>query len=402
MTAIVTCGETRASLASVRALGRAHVPVAVGAVKRPTLSMWSRYATSTFLTEDPSMNAAGFAEQLADEARARYAECILYSTDEALWALSRFREHLPEATRRILPPHFSVARALDHEALHSFAESLGILCAPLVRIPEKSEVVDVLALLKHLAFPMLLRPIISWTEREDGTRALNSRVVAQSKEHLAKLLDERASLQNGFLVSAYTSVRALSYFGVADRGQVLVEGFQERLNEFEAYNEVATLAITINPVPSIRRAAENLLAALSWQGPFKLEFIKDQRGNYRLITLIGRLWGSLQLAIAAKVNIPLICYHLASGSLSKKLLYNAKPNVRMRWLLGDVAAKISNPRQIFTGFSSVKSVFDSLIHSYKISNHYDVFDVDDPMPFIFELQNKTWKRAFGERDLKQP
>lgn len=403
MTAIITCGETRQSLSAVRALGRAQIPVAVGAVKRPTLAMWSRFATSTFLTEDPTVNAQSFANQIAEELQARYASCALVGTDDALWALSRFRELLPIAARRILPPHYSVVRSLDHEALHYFAESLGIACAPLIRVPDHSSVGEVLALIKGLAFPLLIRPIVPWLEREDGTRRLNNRIVVHSKEHLFKLIEERSSASNGFLVSAYTTERALSYFGVADRGQVLVEGFQERLNEGEPYNEVATLAVTIHPVPSIRKSSQDLLAALQWQGPFKLEYIKDSRGNYRLISLIGRLWGSLQLAVRANVNIPLICYRMAQGTITKDLLHNAQPNIRLRWLVGDVSAKLSNPKLVLTNMKDwglqfrPRSIIRAMLGHEKVTTFFDVLDVDDPMPFIFELQNKAWKKALIER-----
>jgi predicted ATP-grasp superfamily ATP-dependent carboligase len=402
MTAIVTCGETKQSLSATRALGRAHIPVAVGAKMRPNLSMWSRYASSTFLLEDASVNAHAFAQSLADEMRARYATCALISSDDALWALSRFRELLPIAARRLLPPHYSVVRSLDHEALHHFAKSLSISCADLIRVPEHASVGEVLALVKPLTFPLLLRPIIPWIEREDGTRRLNHRVVVRSQEHLLELL-KGDLLQNGFLVSAYTTMRAISYFGVADKGRVLAEGFQERLNELEPYNEVATLAITINPIPSVRNNAQKLLDALRWQGPFKVEFIKDKHGGYRLISLIGRLWGSLELSMKAGINIPLICYRLAEGTITKDILTNAHPNVRMRWLMGDAAAKITNPKQVLANIKHWAGHFEpsmwrSLLGRRTIINYYDVFDLDDPMPFLFELQNKTWKRAFGDKN----
>lgn len=112
MTAIITCGETRQSLSAVRALGRVHIPI------------------------DEDIYPHKFAEQIADELRARYATCALVSSDNALWALSRFRELLPIAARKILPPHYSVVHSLDHGALHHFAESLNIPCAELVRVPE--------------------------------------------------------------------------------------------------------------------------------------------------------------------------------------------------------------------------------------------------------------------------
>jgi predicted ATP-grasp superfamily ATP-dependent carboligase len=388
-------------LSAVRALGRAGVPVAVSASRRPTLAMWSRFASSTFLTNDPKLSAQAFAEQLAEELRARYAACALVGSDEDFWAMSRFRDLLPISARKILPPHISVVRSLDHEALHDFAESLGVPCAPLVRLPENATRDEILGLLHGMSYPQLFRPIIPWIEREDGTRRVNKRFVVKSEVHLLTIIEEQADLiKNGVLVSAYQTKRALSYFGVCDKGQVLVEGFQERLNEQEPYNEVATLAVTIEPIAVIRRHAQNLLQALQWQGPFKVEFIKDQRGNYRLISLIGRLWGSLQLAISAGVNIPLICYRLAEGTLTRDLLGNAEARVRMRWLVGDAASKIFNAGHVvkniwavsnnLAGFSKLKA----WLGQPKTTTCYDVFDIEDPMPFLFELQHKTWRRAF--------
>lgn len=397
MTAIVTCGETRQSLAAVRALGRAQIPVAVSASKRPSLAMWSRFASSTFLTEDPYASAQVFATQIAEELVARYATCVLIGCDDAYWAVSRFREVLPIAARRILPPHYSVVRALDHEALHYFAESLGISCAPLVRLPEQAPASEVLALIKGLSFPMLLRPIIPWLEREDDTRRINQRVVVHNKEELLSKLDEPPA--QSFLVNAYATKRSFSYFGVADRGEVIVEGFQERLNEAEPFSEISTLSQTVTPIVSIRRSSQLLLDALQWQGPFKVEFMRDHRGHYHLIALIGRMWGSLQLAIRANVNIPLICYRMAQGTLTKSILHNAEPHVRLRWLVGDVLAKVNNP--MHTMFSAKnwrpKHLWDHFMNREKVASHFDVIDTDDPMPFLFELQNQAWKKAFIEK-----
>lgn len=401
MTAIITCGETRQSLSAVRCLGRSGIPAAVSAVQRPALAMWSRFASSTFLTHDPSHNAQAFAVQMAEELRGRYAMCALVGTDDALWALSRFRELLPISARRLLPPHYSVVRSLDHEALHHFAHSLGIPCAPLVRVSEHSSADDIFKALSGLSFPQLFRPIVPWNEREDGSRRKNLRFVVNSKTHLKEMLKKNPELfENGFLASAYQSMRALSYFGVCERGEVLVEGFQERLSELEPYNEVATLAVTIDAIPSIRKYAALLLGASQWQGPFKVEFIKDQRGNYRLVSLIGRLWGSLQLSVAAGLNIPLISYRLAEGTLTKDLLKNARPHMRMRWLMGDAMAKIWRLGHLVPALWQLGSNLSPVRYfkgsKQKITSCYDVLDMEDPMPFLYEIQHKTWRRAFGQ------
>lgn len=402
MTAIVACGETRQSLSAVRSLGRVGIPIAVCALKRPALSMWSRYASSTFLTSNPAHGAKAYAEQVAYELRGRYAKCALVSSDDAFWALSRYRELLPISARRLLPPHYSVVRALDHEALHHFAHSINVPCASLIRISPDTSEEKISSELEALVFPQLIRPVIPWNERENGILHDNPPFVAYSKNHLRDILKKKKELiDNGFLASAYQSKRAISYIGVSDKGEVLVEGFQERLFELEPSNEVATLALTIEPIAAIRKYAQELLAASQWQGPFKVEFIKDQRGNYRLVSLLGRLWGSMQLSVAAGLNIPLISYRIAEGTLTKDLLKNARPHVRMRWLLGDVMAKmirISTLRPNLWGLNKLISPLSWFSHAQKtpISTCYDVFDMEDPMPFLYEIQHKTWRRALRD------
>lgn len=399
MTAIITCAETRQSLSATRALGRSGVAVAVSARKRPSLAMWSRFASSTFLTEDPKVNPEGYVEHLADELRGRYATCVLSSRDNAWWAMSRFREYLPIVARRILPPHYSVVRALDHEALYHFAESLGIACAKLIPITKEAIEAN---MWPSFSYPVRIRPSIALAEHDEAP-INNPRLVASSKNHLLRLIDLHPWLKNGFLLSDYTAVRSLAYFGVAQKGQILVEGFQERLNEFAPHNEISTLTQTIQPILSVRKSSQTLLSALQWQGPFKVDFIKDARGSYRLVSLVGRLWGSLELAVRSGVNIPLISYRLAQGTLTKDLLKNAAPNIQVRWLMGDVMAKLARPTKlIFSMGGMLKTLGQRFTKkdAPHITSYYDVFDLDDPMPFLYELQNRTWKRAVSDSSLE--
>lgn len=392
MTAIITSAETRQSLCAVRALGRAKVPVAVCAKKRPALAMWSRFASSTFLTEDEK-DPKSFVEDLVDELRARYASVILTSRDSTWWALSHFRDLLPQSAQRILPPHYSVVRSLNHEALYHFAESLGIACVKLLPIgPDAIEAKNF-----PFSYPVRIRPRIALNEGDD-LAPHNPRLVASSLPALLSLIDSHAWLKNGFLVSDYEAVRAISYFGVAEKGQVLVEGFQERLNEAAPLNEVSTLTETIEPIVAIKRSAVKLLSALQWQGPFKVDFIKDSGKSYRLVSLIGRLWGSLELSVKAGVNIPLITYQQSLGEISESLLQNARPRVRLRWLLGDVMSKVAHPRHmLMQAKESVQNFSPKSLFNWnkRVTEYYDVLDLDDPMPFLFEIQNKTWKRAMG-------
>jgi hypothetical protein len=73
----------------------------------------------------------------------------------------------------------------------------------------------------------------------------------------------------------------------------------------------------------------------------------------------------------------------------------------MRWLIGDAMAMLWRRKKIA---SSLWELGRSVAHNpfaknsgkkQKVLNCFDVLDWEDPMPFLYELQHKTWRRAFG-------
>ena len=100
MTALVTCGHTRAALAAARSLGRAGLAVAVGAQQRPALAMWSRYSTSTLLLPAPQLSPESFADTISKEVAGRCIQTVFPGTDDALWAMSKWRHAFPDSVLR--------------------------------------------------------------------------------------------------------------------------------------------------------------------------------------------------------------------------------------------------------------------------------------------------------------
>ena len=79
-----------------------------------------------------------------------------------------------------------------------------------------------------------------------------------------------------------------------------------------------------------------LLQALRWNGVAMVEFKVDARdGVPKLMEVNGRFWGSLQLAVDAGINFPLLLYRLACGE-EVPAQFDYKAGVKSRWLLGDL------------------------------------------------------------------
>ncbi len=397
MTALVTCGHTRAGLAAVRALGRGRCAVAVAGPSRPALAMWSRYATSTLLVPDAGSEARRFADVVADEAAGRRCALVLTATDNALWALSRWREQLPEGARRVMPPHDAIARSLDRTALHDRARALGIACIDTLRVDVPEAVEPALRKLDRMGnVPVIIRPLVPWVEREDGTRRLAESIPVAHLADVRRLLYAREELvRAGCLLEPRPEGRWLAYGAVCDGGHVLAEIFQERLRERGDLSGVSTLARTLEPDEEVRTAARALLESLSWQGPALVEMYRGDDGVLRLVNVIGRLWGSLQLAINAGVNVPMICDALARGGPLPKVVAVAEPDHVWRWIVGDLEVMAKRAGGLVRRLEG-KGVFKKRFAAVRqlldlddlLQARPDVFDIDDPLPFVLEIEHR--------------
>lgn len=359
---------------------------------RPALAMWSRYATATLLLPDAAKNARKFAEVVAEEVEARRALVVLCATDAELWALSRWREKLPESARRLLPPHDAVARSLDRSTLHDLARSLGIPCLDTLRVDGSDAVEPVLRQAAASGFPAMVRSLVPWEEREDGTRRENEKLSVHDIAALRRLLYEQEELSHsGCLIEPHPKGTYVGYGTVCDGGVPLVEIFRERIRERTVLSGVSTLSRTIAPDLELRELAKKLLRALSWQGPAMVECLRTRDGVLRLVTVVGRFWGSLHLAVEAGVDVPLLCYRLAEGSMLPDTMRIAKPGVTLRWVMGDVEQAMQRLRGAGAAVrfrDRVRAMSELTDPRLWLGTHGDVFDPSDPLPFAYEISGK--------------
>src|SRR4029077_11048979 len=86
----------------------------------------------------------------------------------------------------------------------------------------------------------------------------------------------------------------------------------------------------------LRDDAIRLLGPIGWHGVAMMEYKQDQNtGDFFLMEINGRFWGSLQLAIDAGVDFPFLAWQLATGRRPEVPRPYAV-GVKNRWLCGDV------------------------------------------------------------------
>jgi len=130
-----------------------------------------------------------------------------------------------------------------------------------------------------------------------------------------------------------------------------------------------------------------------------VEFKRSARtGRGYLMEVNGRLWGSLQLAVDAGVDFPVLLVRTALGERVEPVV-SYRVGVRSRWLWGDVdhlIARVRHSREQLhlTGDApSVVATARDVLRLPKAGERLDVWDRDDPRPFWRETIDWVRGRA---------
>jgi predicted ATP-grasp superfamily ATP-dependent carboligase len=85
--------------------------------------------------------------------------------------------------------------------------------------------------------------------------------------------------------------------------------------------------------PELMAIAARLLAAVCWHGPVQVEFVRAPHDGMPLLLEVNpRFWGSLDLAIAAGVDLPSLTCRLALGERLDEAAEGPE-GVRFAWVL---------------------------------------------------------------------
>lgn len=151
---LLTEGQYYGTLAAVRSLGRAGVPVTLAGGQTLSPARWSRFVTRRVPCPEPHDTEA-FLAWLLDFGAASPRHVLLPCSDEVAWLVAENREALARHYH-LLPTPFSAVRGLlDKHALHQHCQAAGV-SVPETRFPRSEE--EALALGAEVGFPLILKP----------------------------------------------------------------------------------------------------------------------------------------------------------------------------------------------------------------------------------------------------
>ena len=390
---LVLDADMAPALTIARSLHQYGLGVDIASHTPRPIASYSRSVRSTLTYPDPTIHAAAFIEWLVAQMAKTAYTLVIPVTERSVVPIMKHGEKLPDRGIAMAPAS-ALEVALDKASTLTLANQLGI---PTPR----STAIDQIAQLdmQNLAldFPIVVKPARSIGTRDNHLVQLGVSYAFEPNELRAQVI---SALRFGSVIlQEYVQGEGVGIEIIADRGQIAYAFQHLRLHEVPLTGGGSSLrtSVAINPV--LLDASARLMQALAWHGVAMVEFKYNvETGDYRLMEINGRFWGSLPLAVAAGADFPAMLYELLvlgkvkPRSAAKLGLYGRKLSSDIAW--SEQVLRRDAPAKLVTLPSRAKILRDWLL-IFSPRHHFDIQHWRDPKPGLVDL----WRvgRVYGAR-----
>jgi predicted ATP-grasp superfamily ATP-dependent carboligase len=230
----------------------------------------------------------------------------------------------------------------------------------------------------------------------DNTKRTRTKLTvrhAANAEQMASALAELAEAGDAafpLLIQQRIEGPGIGIFLLLWEGRTLATFAHRRIREKPPSGGVSVYRESVVADPALVNRSRALLEHFGWCGVAMVEYKVDERtGTPYLMEVNGRFWGSLQLAVDAGVDFPMLLLSAATGEPAAPVnAYTA--GVRSRWWWGDVdhliarlrrsRAELSLPPEAPGRWRALRDFFT--IHFGR--DREEILRLDDPRPFFRE------------------
>jgi protein-tyrosine-phosphatase len=381
----------------VRSLGRRGIVCDIASPHSAPIARYSRYANKHWQYPDPLTQGAAFVDYLAEHLSKVSYSLVIPVTERTLVPLARSPKMAPFADLLAIAPRNSLNKVLDKAETMALARQCDVptpFSYPIARAEELSEFVG------ELEYPVVLKPAHSISGGDDR-RPLNV-AYAHDDGELFKLA--QSMLDHGpFLLQQYARGVGAGIELLANHGEIVYAFQHERLHELPLTGGGSCYrkSVAVNPV--LLAASRRLIKALDWHGVAMVEFKwNPATGEYWLMEINGRFWGSLPLACAAGADFPvklfdlLVLNQLPTDSNYREHVYCRKLSADVYWY-EQVLRRSGDPKLV--AYPSARQLLlDALFILHPTRHFFDVQQWRDPLPGLMdfvELLNGYLQRIRG-------
>jgi predicted ATP-grasp superfamily ATP-dependent carboligase len=341
--ALVLDGQDCHALAGVRSLGRRGVRVVVASPKAQAMSFQSRYCAERLSCPSPADDPLMFSSWLHETLRRDRYDALLFFGEASANIVARHRDEIQALTGCPLPAYEDFLTADRKDRVARLARELGLWVPRTIEIASHDDAHVVAA--RH-DYPAIVKGV----QGSGGHQVAFVRDAAELVAAVQSLHAERRDPHHPLpIVQQYVPGKGYGLTALCQSGEPIAVFMHRRLEEHDVACEVrlahaASGAESIDE-PQLREAGLRLLRALRWTGVAMVEFRRSHTdGQFYLMEVNPRFVGSLDLAVAAGVDLPWLYFQLATGRrVDPRADYRV--GLRYQWLLSkNIAQAFENPR----------------------------------------------------------
>jgi protein-tyrosine-phosphatase/predicted ATP-grasp superfamily ATP-dependent carboligase len=380
---LVLGDDNRSCLTVVRSLGRAGLEVWLGTEAPDSIVPLSRYVRKTVPLPPTAFRVEEWVSQLRTLLERESFDLVIPTSDNALVPIASRRAIFEPLARLAMPDQTGFECSYSKEKTLALAERVGVPIPPTIAIESAAGLRDIQSN-PRFPFPLILKPVSSkvWSGgKRFDLKVRTARDWKQLESSAAQMLSA-----SPILVQARVPGIGVGQEFLASEGRI-VDAFQhERVHEplaggGSSYRK--SVALDERMLEGSRR----LLADLRWTGVAMVEYKRNpDTGDFALMEINGRFWGSLPLAVAAGVDFPHRLYLMLTGhpvpaSAPYRLdVYGRNLGKDLGWFQervgsGKAATLSLLAREIFTGLRNALAGRERV----------DTITLDDPIPGLSEL-----------------
>jgi protein-tyrosine-phosphatase/predicted ATP-grasp superfamily ATP-dependent carboligase len=344
--------------------------------RSPTLR--SRYITAVHNLPPWMGDGAEWLRTMEALLRAERFELVIPCDETTLLPLQRHRGQLELLARLAIPDDHAIAVLFDKHATRELARQTNVPVAEgrLVRLDDTAA-----AVLAEFGAPVMVKPRRSYALQTLGARGKVRAV--RDADALAKVLREADPDET--LLEQFFPGWGIGVSVLASRGRVLQAFEHHRVRELAG---ASYYRISAPLTPELTRASEAIVAAVPYTGVAMFEFKRNDSGDWILLEVNARPWGSMPLPLALGVDFPYRWYRLlTAGEEAPPVEY--RTGVYGRNLVPDLYASWAEAKGLRLGpIPMAKFMAGRGVELLRMVTGREVHDVlvrDDPRPGVAEL-----------------
>lgn len=330
MKVLLTDGNYKHTLAAVRALGAKNIEVSVLSYLPFSISFYSKYCKKHYVIPKID-NTNKFIESVFEIVKKGDYDVILPIGLSSVLQFSKNKARLEEYVHVPIADEQSIEIASNKDQTVKFAESYNV---PIPKTFYPRNMDDVHDISVDVEYPMVIK----------GIKGQGNVEYANSANELMQKCNKICA--HPLIIQEYIQGDGYGFFALYNHGVPKAMFMHKRLREYPKTGGPSTFAESVYD-SRLRELGLRILDNLNWHGVAMVEFKNDvKNGDFILMEINPKFWGSLDLAIASDVNFPyLICEMAMHKNMPQDFEYET--GVRFRWLMpGDIFHLIKSPMML--------------------------------------------------------